>query len=160
MKNGFTIIEVMVAIFIITTGMLGAFNLIQQTIFFTATSSSRLVAAYLAQEGIEIVRNIRDSNWLEEESDWDEGINAISDYRIDYQSLEFPDTTCSLGAGNYLKYNGSLYNCSSGLNSRFKRKIIVSKPSDDMLEVSVLVEWQERGAPHQVTAQENLYNWR
>jgi prepilin-type N-terminal cleavage/methylation domain-containing protein len=68
--RGFTLIEVIVAIFLITVGMAGAFNLVQRTIAFTSVSSSRLQAAYLAQGGIELVRNTRDSNWLAG-NEWD-----------------------------------------------------------------------------------------
>ncbi len=63
-NKSFTLIEVIIAIFILTMGTVGAFSLIQRTIAFTSISSSRLTAAYLAQEGMEIARNIRDSNYL------------------------------------------------------------------------------------------------
>ena len=64
-KNGFTLLEVIVAIFVITIGVIGVISVVQRTAAFTSISSSRLQAAYLAQEGIEIARNIRDGNWLE-----------------------------------------------------------------------------------------------
>ncbi len=66
MKNhkGFTLIEVLMAIFLITVGIGGSFALINRIMDFSSVSSDRLQAAYLAQEGIENVRNTRDSNWL------------------------------------------------------------------------------------------------
>ena len=64
-KNGFTIIEVIIATSILTIGVLGAFSAIQMIIASTSIISSQLAATYLAQEGIENVRAIRDSNWLE-----------------------------------------------------------------------------------------------
>ena len=79
MKKAFTLIEVLIAIFLITVGIAGAFDLIQRTVAFSAISSSRLEAVYLAQEGIEIIRNTRDSNWLAE-NPWDSG---IEDQEID-----------------------------------------------------------------------------
>ena len=69
-KKSFTLIEVIVAIFLITVGAGGAFILIQRTIAFTDIISSQLTATYLAQEGIEMVRNARDSNWLAG-NEWD-----------------------------------------------------------------------------------------
>ena len=51
-------IESTIAIFLLIVGTVGAFTLIQKTITFTAISSSQLVASYLAQEGIEVIRNI------------------------------------------------------------------------------------------------------
>lgn len=159
MKKGFTVIEVIVAIFVITAGIVGVLSLVTQTISSVTHSKDKLIAAYLAQEGIEIVRNIRDTNWLEEE-DWNNGISTASDYGLDYQSSEFPDTTCNLGPEKYLKYDGNFYNCSSGSDTKFKRKITVTPPGADILEVLVLVEWQEKGKTYEFETQETLYNWR
>ena len=64
-KKGFTLLEVIVAILVVIVGVLAAYTVTQKIIFYTYRSSSRLTAAYLAQEGIEIVRNIRDTNWLQ-----------------------------------------------------------------------------------------------
>ena len=54
--------EAIVAIFVITTGIVGVLSLVTQTISSATFSKDKLIAAYLAQEGIEIVRNIRDTN--------------------------------------------------------------------------------------------------
>lgn len=154
-NKAFTLIEVVVAIFLITVGTVGAFTLIQRTIAFTAVSSSQLVASYLSQEGMEIIRNIRDTNYLEG-SAWDDGIGLGADYRLDYRSLNFPDVTC----GNYLKHNGNFYVCSSDATGKFQRKITITKPELDKIIVSVTVSWQERARVHQVFTQTELYNWR
>ena len=74
-KNGFTILEILIAILVITIGGLAAYAMIQQIVFSTFSSSYRLTAAYLAKERIEIVRNIRDTNWLEQE-DWNNGLRS------------------------------------------------------------------------------------
>jgi type II secretory pathway pseudopilin PulG len=124
MKNrSFTLIESVVAIFLLTVGTVGAFSLIQRTLAFTATSSSRLVAAYLAQEGIELVRNIRDSNYLAK-IDWNSGLTACaSGCEMDYN-----DTVLSSFAGRFLKIDGGFYNYDSGTNTIFKRKITIASP--------------------------------
>ena len=156
-NKAFTLIEIVVAMFLLTVGTVGAFSLIQKTIAFTSIYSSQLQAAYLVQEGMEIIRNIRDTNYLEG-SAWDDGIGLDDDYRLDYQSLSFPDVVC----GNYLKYNGSSYVCSSDSTGKFQRKITITKPEPelDKIIVSVEVSWRERGRTHQVTAMTELYNWR
>ncbi len=164
MSKSFTLIEIIVAIFLVTVGAGAAFNVIQTTTSFTSVASDQLTASYLAQEGIEVVRNIRDSNWLEQRTNpaifWDDGISIAEGYNLDYQSASFPDISCSLGAEGFLKFDGNFYNCSTGQESKFKRKITVEKPQADKMTVSVEVSWLERGRPHQVTAQTNLYNWR
>ena len=164
MSKSFTLIEMVVAIFLVTLGAGAAFNVIQSTTSFASVTSAQLAASYLAQEGIEVVRNIRDTNWLEQRTSpgtlWDDGISIDDDYRLDFQSAAFPDSSCSLGAEDFLKYDGSFYNCSLGEETKFKRKITVEKPQAGVMVVSVEVSWSERGRPHQVTAQTKLYNWR
>lgn len=154
-SKAFTLIEATIAIFLVTVGTVGAFSLIQRTIAFTSISSSQLTAAYLAQEGIEVIRNIRDTNYLEV-MPWDDGLSATANYRLDYQSTGFPDLSC----GNYLKYDGNFYTCSSDGSAKFQRKITITKPEADRMKVSVEVSWQERGRSHQFVSQTELYNWR
>ena len=68
--TGFTLIEVLVAIFVLVVGVFGVFFVVQNITFSSQLNSSKLTAAYLVQEGIELVRNKRDSNWLANLS-WD-----------------------------------------------------------------------------------------
>lgn len=63
-KNGFTLLEVVFGIFILTLSAFASSNLIQSTIVSTTLNKQKLTAYYMAQEGVEVVRNIRDSNWL------------------------------------------------------------------------------------------------
>ena len=80
-KKGFTLIEATLATFILVVGVLGVFSAIQIITRFTSEVSLRLQATYLAQEGIESIRNIRDSNWLAQKV-WDDGISAGSQEEI------------------------------------------------------------------------------
>jgi len=166
MKKGFTMMEILAAIFVITVGVMGVFGLIQQVISIITVSSSRLVATYLAQEGIEIVRNIRDSNWLEQRSiperDWDHELGE-GEWQAAYNSEKIKPYE---SGGDFLNISGGFYSYSSGTPTKFKRKIRIfdkvdldGEPGDDKMKVSVEVSWQERGRSHQVTAQENVYRW-
>lgn len=155
MTKGFTLIETLVAISLLTVGVTGSFSLMQKVTSFASISSSQFVASYLAQEGIETIRNIRDTNYLEGQV-WDNGIGAGSDFRLDYRSQVFPDATC----GNYLQYNGNFYICSTDSGSKFRRQITIEKPVPDRMVISVQVSWSERGIQHQVVAQTELRNWR
>ncbi|MDP3991098.1 MAG: prepilin-type N-terminal cleavage/methylation domain-containing protein [Candidatus Nealsonbacteria bacterium] len=73
LNKGFTLIEVIVAIFLLTVGSVGAFSLVQSIISFSSLAVSRLEAVYLAQEQLEVVRNTRDTNYLEGSS-WLDGV--------------------------------------------------------------------------------------
>lgn len=158
--TGFTLLEVLLAIFLITIGIGGVFALIWQTAFFTESSFAELTAAYLLQEGLEIVKNIRDSNWLTQRTTadfaWDSGLDeCASGCQADYDDEELTSYT-----DDELNFSAGFYSYEPGAQTKFKRKITIIKPSDDALEVIVEVMWLERGKNHKLIAQENLYNWR
>lgn len=73
MNKGFTLLELLVSIVVISVGVLGAYSVAQKIFSLTFTSTNRLTAAYLAQEGIETVRNARDTNWIGG-NDWRNGL--------------------------------------------------------------------------------------
>jgi len=58
----------MVALTIIVTAVSSSLSLVQSSLTSSRISGSEVVAANLAREGIEVVRSIRDSNWLRGES--------------------------------------------------------------------------------------------
>jgi type II secretory pathway pseudopilin PulG len=168
---GFTFLEVVFAIFIIIIGVIGVFTLFSQTLGFSTLSTSKLVAAHLAQEGIEIVRNIRDTNWLEQSSTptnpWDEGLtNCSLGCEADYLTPTSEDPILDSYSGKFLYIDGTTkfyrYISSPGPNdikTLFKRKITIT-PNSNRLEVKVEVSWEEKGKSYKVIAQENLYNWK
>ena len=145
------------AIFILTTGTMGAFSIIQRTVTFTSVSSSQLIASYLAQEGLEIVRNLRDSNYLQGVS-WNSGLaGCAAGCEIDYNDSALLPWT---DPGRFLKTGtGFPYNYSLGNDTLYKRKIIIT-PGVNILNVLVEISWQERGGSYQVVAETRLHNWR
>jgi hypothetical protein len=152
LNKSFTLIETITAIFILTTGILALSSLISYFISVSSISSQRLIAAYLAQEGIEIVRNLRDTNLLNGRN-WDYGLDT-GDWQADYD-----DNALSPYAGSFLNLEtNGLYGYNSGAQTNFKRKISLQK-SGDVLKVLVEVSWQERGRSHSLKVQGNLYNW-
>ncbi len=166
--EGFTLLEVMVAIFVIIVGVAGVMTIFQTTMFLTSISSSRLTASYLSQEGIEMVRNVRDTNWLEARAvanDWDEGLtNCLNGCIVDYNHSYGPDLidpNLPAFADQFLNIDGNgFYSYSPGTATKFQREIIIQKTDPDRLEVRVQVIWSEKGKSYNFSAQENLYNWR
>jgi len=63
-QHSFTLLETIVAIYVLLAGIVGAMNLAQQNIGAITFFRHQLIAANLAQEGAEFVRNRRDSNAL------------------------------------------------------------------------------------------------
>ncbi|NCQ16134.1 hypothetical protein GW814_00575, partial [Candidatus Falkowbacteria bacterium] len=62
-NQGISILEVIVAILIITIGMIGVMSLVIQNVEAQYINKNILIASGLAQEGLELARNTRDLNW-------------------------------------------------------------------------------------------------
>lgn len=67
------ILEVVIAIYIAVVGILSIMNLVLASIKVERMNHNMLIATNLAREGIEVARNIRDSNWISGAS-WDSGL--------------------------------------------------------------------------------------
>lgn len=73
--RGSTLIEVIIALMVVAVGLVGALSLATSNVRNQGVGLSRLIAINSAREGIELVRNIRDSNWLAGPSRaWYEGL--------------------------------------------------------------------------------------
>ena len=153
--KGFTLIEIMVAISVITIGVVGIYSLAPKVISITFANFDKFVASQLSQEGIEMVRNIRDTNLLNWSS-WDSGLTSCLEpigCEIDYD-----DSSLQYYQGRLLKINSSgFYNYENGQNTKFKRKIIIIQ-NGDILNLKTQIILPSNEVIFEV--QENLYNWR
>lgn len=61
-KKGFSIGEVLMAAFVLTVGIVAVLTLLVSSINHLIDARKNIVAAKLAEEGVELVRNMRDSN--------------------------------------------------------------------------------------------------
>lgn len=80
------LMEVIVAIAIITTGIAGTITLTYSNLRSNETSFNQIVAANLAREGIEVIRNIRDENWLQGKT-WIQGFKNMTANPTDYDGI-------------------------------------------------------------------------
>lgn len=153
--KSFTIIETLVAITILTVGILGISGLLSNQLFVLKISENKLVAAYLAQEGIEIVRNIRDSNYLKGQS-WNKGI-SLGDWQADYKSFSL-----SPFDGSKLKIDptNGFFNLGSGVETKFSRKISILRVDSVSATIQVTVYWKEKGIEHSFVARGKIYDWK
>lgn len=62
-SRGFSIIEVMVGIFIFSMGLLAVYAVLQSSVNANSYNRNALVASNIARENIELLRNIRDTNY-------------------------------------------------------------------------------------------------
>jgi prepilin-type N-terminal cleavage/methylation domain-containing protein len=83
-KQGFTLLEVLLALSVLSVGIMAAFTLSLANLNTARDNYQRIRAANLAREGLELARNVRDTNWLKIEAnedcapliqcDWDYGL--------------------------------------------------------------------------------------
>jgi len=157
-KNGFTLIEVIVSIGIMSLVSVGVFYGISLSLASAARIKNDLIAANLAQEGLEIVRGIRDRDWHLGNSFGASLANG--NYLVDWNSQSltaFSDTFLK-------KDSNGLYNYSSGPDTIFKRKIIIENSGQNPAAVEkaakVEVSWDEKSGPKTIQAELRLFNWR
>lgn len=155
LNRGFTLLEIMVAIIVTTVGVLGMYSLLIKIIALADSNTSRFMAAQLAKEGVELIRNIRDVNMLSGNS-WDVGLTTCSGVGCE---MDYNDNGLSVYAGRYLKIDSNgFYNYELGAVSRFRRKITIF-PNGDILEIVSEVFWPGASGPS-LKINEHLYNWR
>ena len=157
-RKGFTLVEVIVAIGIISMVSVGATYGISLSLTSAFLVKNDLIAANLAQEGLEIVRGIRDRDWHLGNSFGASLPNG--NYLIDWnsQSLSgFSDTFLKIDS------NG-VYNYSSGQDTIFKRKVIIEDSAQNPASVEkvakVEVSWNEKSGLKTIQAELRLFNWR
>ena len=155
LKRGFTLLEIIVTVSLISIGLTSIVALTTHIMIFSSFNSSKLIAAYLAQEGIEIVRNIRENNWLAEDN-WRNGLD-VGEWEADYHDTYLSDNY----DGDYLNIDSNgFYSYSSGQRTKFQRKITIRDIDTHSFKVTVEIFWKERGKNHSLVASEILYNWK
>lgn len=73
--EGFSLIEVIIGIAVITLVITAAAEVTRSSIRMGSITTNELIAHNQAEEGLEIIRNIRDSNWLQNKA-WNSGLKT------------------------------------------------------------------------------------
>ena len=110
-KKGFTLVESLVAISLVLVGVTAAFSAAQGGLSANSSVRNRITAAFLAQEAMEGVKNIKDTTLLAIAFDtsgspptW---LSGVPQACINPSSN--PNTACAYDIQNL----GSVYNCTS-----------------------------------------------
>jgi len=155
-NKGFTLLETIVATGVIAVGLVSSLTLINNSLILSFSFQDRLIAANLAAEGIEVVRNIRDNNWLKSLS-WNNGLSD-GNYNVSYSSLSlipYSDVPLRLNSSN------GIYDYSSGSDQTiFKRIISITNLSAYEMRVVSTVNWQRRNRSYSITVEDHLFNWK
>lgn len=170
--KAFSLLETVVILFIVAVGLLSILSLSIESLKSQSINRNTLIAYNLAQEGIELIRNVRDTNWIENTASspvaWNryiEGSVSGNKYRIDY-SYFYPVSVTSLSETQLqlaTSTNEDFYLHSTGSpDSIFKRMItiVATSTSAPSSTVTSLVQWEEKGETYQYSLETMLYDWQ
>jgi prepilin-type N-terminal cleavage/methylation domain-containing protein len=160
-QKGFSIIEVLIATFIISFGLMGILSLVQNNVNVSRVNKNSVVAANLAQEGLELIRKKRDENWLKIATvpSFDTGL-PVGSSTIDYKGYTHAAPNGITDTNAILKKNSEgFYEHANGTNSPYNRIIIIAKTSDTIL-VTCFVRYRGGNYNYDYVATEILTDWQ
>ncbi len=185
LPTGFTLIETMVAITILTLAIAGPLFTASRAIVAAQISRDQLTASYLAQEGIEYVRAMRDNAYLSayqagganvSTTAWDTFLNAsINQCRATTCTLD-PSRNMGSGSGMSLSpcsgsscvslyvtqlSNGTYgYTQQGGTATPFTRTVQAIDVSSSDERIVSTVSWSFHGTLYSVTISDHLTPWQ
>lgn len=175
-QRGFTLTEVMIGMLILTVAIVSATNLLVGLQRANRANLTSLQAYYYAVEGLEGVRNIRDSNWLHNR-DWLGG-NTVDlwgldlakegEYGIALRNVSPPpnqDVSYEelRGLAPWVLSGGAQkIEDVRGEDTDFSRAIKIEsyEEREDALLVTSKVSWELSGEEREVEVSEILTNWK
>ena len=170
-ERGFTLVEPFVAVALLMVALVGPLTLAQQSLSTATYSADQVTAFYLAQDAMEYIRNVRDSN-VKSGQPWLTGLTSLSCYtgsgacQVD-TSYSQPVTSAfsdCFGSCAILQYNASnnKYGYASGTASPFRRSIYIDViDATREIIVNVEVEWTSNKGrvTNSFTATQSLFNF-
>ena len=161
--SAFTLIETLIAITLITVVLTAVTGLILTTLLANQRNLHSLQGMYLAQEGLEAVRFMRDSNWLHNYS-WDGG---SSEWGADFDLGTDTELNLFLKEESSAPYFAFTTNASEAtvINEggiEYTRELTFKSVTDmaEAVEVTATVSWEERGITRSVDLSTYLSDWK
>jgi prepilin-type N-terminal cleavage/methylation domain-containing protein len=185
-NKGFTLIETLLAVLILTTAIAGPLSIAAKGLSLALIAKDQMIASYLAQDAIEYVRFVRDTNKLSGNSDWLAGLDGTSNGHTTNGSggtanctagnactiNSLADTavycgTAAAGCGStnlYFDPTNMYYTYTSTNNTKtiFSRTLSISATAGtDEVAVTVIVQWKDvGGVTRSVQLRDNLLDWQ
>ena len=164
-KKAFSLIEIVIVLFIISMGLIGILSLIVQNIQSQDYNKNNLIATQLSQEGIELVRRLRDNNFRQGR-DFNFGLASVSGEIFSY-CFDYNDVALTISSeACLLRIDGDNFYVheTTGVSSGFSRLIKIELTNEDIAEDVVLkviseVSWNSRGGTSSYTTEAWLYDW-
>ncbi len=171
--KGFTIIETLVAVSILTIGIAGPITAVFNGIKAANIAQDQMTAYYLAQEGVEYIRYVRDTNilrgdsWLTHLGNCTDGDGCIIDDVLEVAPFGVGadvGVDCA-GSCPVVEYDtaNNLFGEFSGAgieNTSFTRRVDVAEVlAGREAEIRVTVTWTTKNIPYTYEIRERIFNW-
>lgn len=189
-NHGFTLIEALIAVTIVTLSVAGPLYTASRALVAAEIARDKLTASYLAQEGVEYIRMMRDSAYLSAPATgWSDFTTAIETYCFG------PSSSCTIDPSNPLvgygpgksivNYVGNaplyLANCTNGAGglscappnyytqqsglpvsskTPFTRTVQAFHTSGNEERIDSAVTWSFHGTPYTVTVSDHVTPWQ
>jgi type II secretory pathway pseudopilin PulG len=188
-QYGFSLIETLIAVSILMIAIAGPLSLVQAGLFSSIHQRNQIVATYLAQEAVEFIKNLRDTNSYTQfnppSKNWLAGPDGVT----------LLTTTCSDSIGCYVDPHGKLGGAfvqiatpsspkvlyqnntdegvfmyysydNGGTATSYKRTVKLAEVSGNTengqvneVAVTVIIEWMDNLVPRSYVVHENIYNY-
>ncbi len=177
-RGGQSLVEAMMALSVLTLGFLGMVSLLSKSLVLTRVVSDQATATYLAEEGIEIAKNLIDHDvWAHHANPavtgW--GTCFFEDSLTDVE-LDYTTTNCSslkvFSLGNPLLFDPvtNLYGyhfpaSDDPVSTGFTREIKVSEGDYNGTEYAEItvdskVRWSTAGVNQSLDLEDHFYDWK
>jgi len=155
--KGFTLIEIIAVLFVVSLGMIGVLSLIIQNIQSHNINKRSIIAYQLAQEGIELIRKTRDTNWARAER-WNKNLDSGMFY-MDFRD-DFPQSLISSDQKNLYKNSDGFYVHGTGVEpTPYKRILVIENLTAYSMRVYSRVTWSDRNKVFNYDLETLLFNW-
>ena len=148
--KGFSLGEILLASFVLTAGLVSTMGLIASSFQHSVDSRDTIIAAELAQEGIELVRNVRDNDFTNGGTGFTAFDANKKHCRIDYNdsfifSLPATNLDCETNQGSVsrytLRYSNGMYTHANTAEERFSRYVYINYDGSDSATIRSFVYW-------------------
>lgn len=181
-QQGQTLLELVIASGIVVAVLVSILGAMIINYRAKIEAEGRFLAGQLAREGVELVRNIRDSNWLDLGKEWSSGlIGGDNDGIVDFNpltgELSVDFTVNQIEQARLYQHYGYINHDSPGGEAlNYYRLIILngicisdfpptefcppSSPELIGLKVTSEVAWEIKGGMKYFQVDDYLYNWK
>jgi prepilin-type N-terminal cleavage/methylation domain-containing protein len=176
-QRGFTVLETIVAISVLSLSISGVFSAVQQSLSQSIISKDEVKVFYLAQEAVDIIRNKRDSNQLSKTKglpvSWLDGITQGGDgvhicpfgHTCTVNAVDLQIVDCGTGGwGTCPVLNQDpttfLYSYNTSYPAtNFRREIQIESIDAKEIAITVQISWSKGSLPLRFKVKTLLLNW-